>query len=166
MTRIPTTFRRKAAALALVAMTSAALPVAPALADGRHYHPHGWDWDGGDHWRGYDRHGYDRHGYDRHDHDDGAAVALAAGVGLLLGAALMAQPRPDYYTPPPAAVYAPPPPAYYGQPLEAYPASDVYQTRSGQYCREYTSTIHVGGRLQQGYGTACLGEDGAWRVVN
>lgn len=171
MTNSPKTIRKKAAVLALVALTSAALPMAPALADGRHGHrPQGWGWDGG---RGYDR-GYDRGGwrghggYDRHrDRDDGAAIAVAAGVGLLLGAALMSQPQPSYYTPPPSTVYAPPPASYYGQaPIEAYPASDVYRTDSGQYCREYQSTINVGGRFQQGYGTACLGEDGAWRVVN
>lgn len=35
-----------------------------------------------------------------------------------------------------------------------------------QQCREYTRTIYVGGRPQQGYGTACLQPDGSWQVVN
>lgn len=34
------------------------------------------------------------------------------------------------------------------------------------YCREFTKDIIVAGRVQQGYGTACLQPDGAWKVVN
>ena len=44
--------------------------------------------------------------------------------------------------------------------------SSYYQTSSGQYCREYTQTIEVGGRREQGYGTACRQQDGTWQVVN
>lgn len=40
-----------------------------------------------------------------------------------------------------------------------------YQTASGQYCREYTQTIKVGGKTQQGYGTACRQPDGSWQIV-
>lgn len=165
MTKKTAVFRKKAAALALVAMTTVALPVAPAFAGGWHDHrPHGWDWDGGDRdYRGYRDYGYERH---RDRDDDGAAVAVAAGVGLLLGAALMSQPQQAYYAPPPT-VYAPSPSGYYSQqPIEAVPASDVYRTSSGQYCREYQSTIRVGGRIEQGYGTACMSPDGTWRVVD
>lgn len=163
MTKTSNSFRAKAAMLALAGFATVALPMAPAFAGDWHgggHHPHGWGWDGGDRHHG----GWNR-GHD--DHDDGAAVALAAGVGLLLGAAIMSQPsEPAYYSAPPASVYAPPPAGYYGQaPIEAVPTSDVYQTASGQYCREYQSTIHVGGRLQQGYGTACQQPDGSWRVV-
>ncbi|HUD51411.1 hypothetical protein [Parvibaculum sp.] len=155
--------KAKAAMLALVGFTTVALPLAPAFAGGWHGghgggHPQSWGWGGGHHHGGWDR---------GHDDNDGAAVAVAAGVGLLLGATLMAQPaQPAYYSPPPATVYAPPPAGYYAQaPIEAVPTSDVYRTASGQYCREYQSSIRVGGQWQQGYGTACLGEDGAWRVV-
>lgn len=35
----------------------------------------------------------------------------------------------------------------------------------GQYCREFQTTIVVGGRTQQGVGTACQQRDGSWRVV-
>jgi hypothetical protein len=162
-------FRIKAAALALAGFATVAMPVAPAFADGwRHdggYHDgghHGGGYYGGGAPRGWGWHGGGGH----RDHDDDAGIAIAAGaVGLLLGAAIASQPA--YYTPPPQTVYAPAPAGYYGQePLPATPASDVYQTQSGQYCREYASTVRVGGQLQQGYGTACLGEDGAWRVVN
>lgn len=33
-------------------------------------------------------------------------------------------------------------------------------------CREFTSTITVGNRLQQGVGTACLQGDGSWAIVS
>jgi len=33
---------------------------------------------------------------------------------------------------------------------------------SGAYCREYTERFQIGGRTQQGYGTACLQPDGSW----
>lgn len=35
-----------------------------------------------------------------------------------------------------------------------------------QLCREYTHTIYIGGRPQEGYGTACRQPDGAWRIVS
>jgi hypothetical protein len=158
MTKTRSSFRAKVAVLALAGFSTVALPMTPALADG---------WHGGDRHGGWERHDdWGRHhgGWDRgRDDDDGAAIALAAGVGLLLGAALMSQPA--YDAPPPVA-YAPAPSGYYGQqPLQASPASDVYRSASGQYCREYQSTVRVGGQWRQSYGTACLGEDGDWRVV-
>lgn len=33
------------------------------------------------------------------------------------------------------------------------------------YCREFTKTIYVGGRAQQGYGTSCLQPDGSWQIT-
>ena len=33
----------------------------------------------------------------------------------------------------------------------------------GGYCREYTQTIYVGGRTQEGYGNACRQPDGSWK---
>jgi surface antigen len=42
----------------------------------------------------------------------------------------------------------------------------TYQTASGSYCREFTQTIVVGRRTEQGYGTACRQPDGSWRIVN
>ena len=35
---------------------------------------------------------------------------------------------------------------------------------NGQYCREYAQTITVGGKSEQGYGTACRQPDGSWKV--
>lgn len=42
---------------------------------------------------------------------------------------------------------------------------ETYQTRQGQYCREYTQTVVVGGQKQQAYGTACRQPDGSWLIV-
>lgn len=41
----------------------------------------------------------------------------------------------------------------------------AYQTQSGQYCREFTQTVTVGGRTEQAYGTACRQPDGSWKIV-
>src|SRR2546427_2965077 len=42
----------------------------------------------------------------------------------------------------------------------------TYQASSGGYCREYETTVTVGGRLERGYGTACRQSDGSWHVAN
>jgi surface antigen len=42
----------------------------------------------------------------------------------------------------------------------------TYQTESGQYCREYTQEIMVGGEKHESYGTACRQPDGTWQIVN
>lgn len=39
-------------------------------------------------------------------------------------------------------------------------------TRTGDFCREYQSTVVVGGQQQQAYGTACRQPDGSWRIVS
>ena len=39
----------------------------------------------------------------------------------------------------------------------------TYQDQQGTYCREYQTTIIVGGRQQQAYGTACRQPDGSWK---
>jgi surface antigen len=43
--------------------------------------------------------------------------------------------------------------------------TSVYQNEYGAYCREYTQTINVGGRLEQGQGRACRQPDGSWQIV-
>lgn len=43
--------------------------------------------------------------------------------------------------------------------------SNYYQNAQGQYCREYTQTIVVGGRSQEGYGKACRQPDGTWKIT-
>jgi surface antigen len=42
----------------------------------------------------------------------------------------------------------------------------TYQTSTGEYCREYTQTITIGGEKHQSYGTACRQADGTWRIVS
>lgn len=42
--------------------------------------------------------------------------------------------------------------------------TSTYQTSGGQYCREYSQTITVGGQTEQAYGTACRQEDGTWKI--
>jgi surface antigen len=39
----------------------------------------------------------------------------------------------------------------------------TYQSH-GQHCREFTHTIMVGGKKQEGYGTACRQPDGSWQI--
>jgi surface antigen len=41
----------------------------------------------------------------------------------------------------------------------------TYQSASGQYCREYETTIVVNGRAETGYGTACRQPDGSWKIT-
>lgn len=43
--------------------------------------------------------------------------------------------------------------------------SRTYQTAQGNYCREYSQTIVVGGKKEQAYGTACRQDDGTWKIV-
>ena len=79
---------------------------------------------------------------------------------------------PPVYYAPPRVVYVPAPPpsvVYVPAPepaLAAVPTSPVYRAANGQHCREYQSTLSVGGMPQPSYGTACLQPDGSWRVVN
>ena len=45
------------------------------------------------------------------------------------------------------------------------PVRDGY-TQAGLYCREYQTTVTVGGKVESAYGTACQQPDGSWQVVN
>ena len=44
-------------------------------------------------------------------------------------------------------------------------AGNYYQNAQGQYCREYTQSIVVGGQKQEGFGKACRQPDGSWQIV-
>ena len=48
----------------------------------------------------------------------------------------------------------------------SYTPTRTYQTARGQYCREFQQEIVVGGRREQGYGTACRQPDGTWQIQN
>ena len=40
------------------------------------------------------------------------------------------------------------------------------QAPNGELCREFTQTINVGGKSEQGYGRACRQPDGSWKIVS
>ena len=42
----------------------------------------------------------------------------------------------------------------------------TYQNREGDYCREYTQSVVIGGEEQKAYGRACRQPDGQWVIVN
>lgn len=42
---------------------------------------------------------------------------------------------------------------------------NVYQNDAGQYCREYSQTINVGGKQESAYGRACRQPNGEWKIV-
>lgn len=48
----------------------------------------------------------------------------------------------------------------------SFTPSAPYQTNEGQYCREFTQKITVGGKTESGYGTACRQPDGSWQIVS
>lgn len=48
----------------------------------------------------------------------------------------------------------------------SFTPSNPYQTSAGQYCREFSQAINVGGNTQQAYGTACRQADGSWQIVS
>lgn len=48
----------------------------------------------------------------------------------------------------------------------SFTPSNYYTNNQGQYCREFSQTIQVGGKSERAYGTACRQNDGTWRVVN
>ncbi|WP_353859925.1 hypothetical protein [Azospirillum formosense] len=78
---------------------------------------------------------------------------------------VMPAPPPVVYVqpaPPPVVVFTEPAPAT----IAATPTGPAYTARNGQLCREYQTTVMVGGLAQPGYGTACRQPDGSWRVVN
>ncbi|MCH2393856.1 RT0821/Lpp0805 family surface protein [Oceanibaculum sp.] len=37
---------------------------------------------------------------------------------------------------------------------------------SGEYCREYQTTVYVDGKSQNAHGVACRQADGSWKMVN
>lgn len=42
----------------------------------------------------------------------------------------------------------------------------TFKNEKGQDCREFQQTITVGGKTEQGYGTACRDAEGNWRIVS
>lgn len=46
------------------------------------------------------------------------------------------------------------------------PVRDGRSTQTGAYCREYQTSVNVGGRQEEAYGTACQQPDGSWEIVS
>lgn len=101
----------------------------------------------------------------------GSSPAAAHGSRVVLGFSFNSwgppppayyYPPPYYYYPPPPVVYAPAPADWTAQPM----AAPGPEAPTGQTCREYQSTVTVGGQVQPSFGTACLQPDGTWRIVN
>jgi surface antigen len=40
----------------------------------------------------------------------------------------------------------------------------TYKNNNG-YCREFQTTVQVGGQVQNAYGTACRQADGSWKII-
>lgn len=69
--------------------------------------------------------------------------------------------------------YYGPPPVYPAPPDQLPPTTSSYDQPSYSvseeepaYCREYTKKIIVDGKEEKAYGTACLQDDGSWRIMN
>jgi len=45
------------------------------------------------------------------------------------------------------------------------PVREGKNTSTGEYCREYETTINVGGKSEKAFGTACRQPDGTWRIM-
>jgi surface antigen len=46
------------------------------------------------------------------------------------------------------------------------PLREGNNSKTGNYCREYNTTLIINGRHQRAYGTACRQPDGSWKVAN
>lgn len=44
------------------------------------------------------------------------------------------------------------------------PTRDGNDRQTGNYCREYKTTINVDGKTEEAYGNACRQSDGTWRI--
>ena len=45
------------------------------------------------------------------------------------------------------------------------PVREGKYTSTGEYCREYETTISVAGKSEKAFGTACRQPDGTWRIL-
>jgi surface antigen len=90
-----------------------------------------------------------------------------------------APPRVIYEAPPPVIIERPPHHHHkHHRPQVVYVPGEVVVIRptaervrlsrnplpDRPYCREYRTEVRVGGRIEEGWGIACLQRDGAWRI--
>lgn len=98
--------------------------------------------------------------YHRHGHGHHFGNSFSIGLGFVFPLYSYGYP---YYAP--APVYAVPAQL---PPTAAAPEQPSYSANREEaaYCREYTKTILIDGREEMSYGTACLQDDGRWRIMN
>lgn len=115
---------------------------------------------------GYSKHGYPARPYQNHkrrhhnNDDDDEQLFIGLLMGGLLGYAVgnsQGREATGYY--PPATTLPAPNPEYYPAPS----SNSAYQHDTCLQEREYQTTVTVGGRQVEAYGTACLQPDGSWR---
>ncbi len=103
---------------------------------------------------------------DRRDHFDNHAREVHRSRTVLYGVNYGHRDNHRHYRqfhhPHPVHYVSYPPPVIVQPPVQTIVIS---QNGLGQ-CREYQSTVIVGNRKQQSYGTACLQPDGSWSLVN
>lgn len=97
------------------------------------------------HGRGHGHGHYKHHGY-KHHHDYRPRSTITF-----------------YYNTAPRVLYYPVYVPQYTQPIVL---GQQVAINTGDFCREYQSTVMVGGMRQSSYGTACLQPDNSWRIVN
>lgn len=128
----------------ITAVISAGLFAAPASADNKFILKIGDGYHGYDGWHGHHRHQgwHKKHGWKHrarwHDDDDFYYIPHRPVIV-----------RHTYVN------YAPPTRLGWNDPPQPH-----------RYCREYHGPINVGGRVQQGYGTACYMPDGSWQMMD
>ncbi|MDD9920259.1 MAG: hypothetical protein OXR68_06530 [Alphaproteobacteria bacterium] len=44
--------------------------------------------------------------------------------------------------------------------------SEAYADNGGNYCREYQKYVKIDGKREKAYGTACLQENGSWKLIS
>ena len=98
--------------------------------------------------------------YHRHGHGHHHGNSFSIGLGFVFPLYSYGHP---YYAP--APVYAVPAQL---PPTAASPEQPSYSANREEtaYCREYTKNILVDGKEEMSYGTACLQDDGRWRIIN
>ncbi|GGK39218.1 glycine zipper 2TM domain-containing protein [Salinarimonas ramus] len=96
-----------------------------------------------------------------------AGAAIGGLIGGQIGANLDAEEQRRAYFAQQQAFAAPPRQPVRWQGDDAYGEVIAFEpVRSARgFCREYQHTIYIGGRPQQGYGTACRQPDGSWQIV-
>ena len=96
-------------------------------------------------------------------HGFGHGVHHGHGLHFGFGFAFSPYPYPygyPYYAPVYVAPAQPSPTVVYRQRAQIIPRE------KSAYCREYTKKIVVDEKEARAYGTACLQDDGSWRMVN